>query len=120
MVSGYLVGDSGTPTRRHFWDEFYVETLGWAPVDPLLGDEKSLIPIQPPEDFDGKSYYFGNLDNQHVTFTKGLEEVNQMNPAGRTRVHADLPFLFTIHEEAVGGLTAYTTTFEDLTVTGTY
>ena len=120
MVSGYLVGDSGAPTRRHFWDEFYVETLGWVPVDPLLGDEKSLIPTHPPEDFDGKSYYFGNLDNQHVTFTKGLEEVNQMNPAGKTRVHADLPYLFTIHEEAVGGLTAYTTTFEDLAVTGTY
>jgi len=120
MVSGYLVGDSGTPTRRHFWDEFYVETLGWVPVDPLLGDEKSLIPTRPAEDFDAKSYYFGNLDNQHVTFTKGLEEVNQMNPAGKTRVHADLPYLFTIHEEAVGGLTAYTTSFEDLAVTGTY
>jgi len=120
MVSGYLVGDSGMPTRRHFWDEFYVETLGWVPVDPLLGDEKSLIPTQPGEDFDGKSYYFGNLDNQHVTFTKGLEEVNQMNPAGRTKVHADLPYLFTIHEEAVGGLTSYTTGFEDLAVTGTY
>jgi hypothetical protein len=120
MVSGYLVGESGAPTRRHFWDEFYVETLGWVPVDPLLGDEKSLMPTLPPEDFDAKAYYFGNLDNQHVTFTKGLEEVNQMNPAGRTRVHADLPYLLTIHEEAVGGLTGYTTSFEDLQVTGTY
>jgi transglutaminase-like putative cysteine protease len=120
MVSGYLVGESGAPTRRHFWDEFYVETLGWVPVDPVLGDEKTLIPTIPAEDFDGKSYYFGNLDNQHVTFTKGLEEVNQMNPAGRTRQRQELPYLLTIHEEAVGGLTSYTASFEDLTVTGTY
>jgi len=120
MVSGYLVGDSGQPTKRHFWDEFYIETLGWVPVDPLLGDEKSLVPGTPAQDFDPRAYYFGNLDDQHVTFTKGLEVVNQMNPEGKTRQRPDLPYLLTIQEEAVGGLTAYTTSFEDLTVTGTY
>ena len=82
MVSGYLVGDSGQPTRRHFWDEFYIETLGWVPADPALGDEKTLLPSAPAPDFDPRAYYFGNLDNQHITFTKGLVEVNQMNPSG--------------------------------------
>ena len=120
MVAGYIAGGSGQPTRRHFWDEFYVETLGWVPVDPLLGEEPSLIPGQLPEDFDGSAYYFGNLDNSHITFTKGLEAVNQMNPAGSTRRHDDWPYLLTIHEEAVGGLASYAATFEDLTVTGTY
>ena len=70
MVSGYLVGDSGQPSRRHFWDEFYVETLGWVPVDPALADQKTLLPISPAEDLDTRAYYFGNLDNQHVAFTK--------------------------------------------------
>ncbi len=120
MVSGYLVGDSGQPTRRHFWDEFYVETLGWVPVDPLLGDEKSLVPGTPAPDFDTRAYYFGGLDNQHVTLTKGLEVVNQMNPEGRAERQPDLPYLLTIDEEAVGALTDYTTSFVDLSVTGTY
>jgi transglutaminase-like putative cysteine protease len=120
MVSGYLVGDSGQPARRHFWDEFYVETLGWIPVDPALGDDKTLLPTNPAPDFDSRAYYFGNLDNQHITFTKGLVAVNQMNPSGSTREDRDLPYLLSIHEESVGGLTSYTATFDDLTVTGTY
>lgn len=120
MVSGYLVGDSGQPTRRHFWDEFYIETLGWVPVDPTLGEEKSLVPGSPAPDFDNHSFYFGSLDDQHIAFTKGLVEVNQMNPAGSLKVDRDLPYLLSIDEEAVGGLTSYTTNFEDLSVTGTY
>jgi transglutaminase-like putative cysteine protease len=120
MVSGYLVGESGQPARRHFWDEFYVETLGWIPVDPALGDEKTLLPSPPPQDFDPRAYYFGNLDNQHVTFTKGLVEVSQMNPSGSTRADRNLPYLLSIQEESVGGLTSYASSFDDLAVTGTY
>ena len=120
MVSGYLVGDSGQPTRRHFWDEFYIETLGWVPVDPALGDEKTLLPTPPQPDFDPRAYYFGNLDNQHVTFTKGLVEVNQMNPAGTTREDRDLPYTLSLYAESVGGLASYSTSFDDLSVTGTY
>jgi hypothetical protein len=117
MVAGYLVGDAGDSARRHFWDEFYVETLGWVPVDPLLGDER---PQAPSSVADNRAYYFGNLDNQHITFTKGLEEVSQMNPAGVVRANRELPCLLSITEEAVGGLASYSTSFEDLTVTGTY
>ncbi|HEY9593687.1 MAG TPA: transglutaminase domain-containing protein [Spirochaetia bacterium] len=120
MVSGYLVGDSGQPTRRHFWDEFYIETLGWVPVDPVLGEERSLVPGAPASDFDNHAFYFGSLDNQHVTMTKGLVEVNQMNPTGQLKQDRDLPYLLSIDEEAVGGISSYTASFEDLTVTGTY
>ncbi len=120
MVSGYLVGDAGQPTRRHFWDELYIETLGWVPVDPALGDEKTLLPYSPAADFDSHAYYFGNLDNQHITFTKGLVEVNQMNPSGTTRVDRDLPYTLSLYAESIGGLASYSTSFDELTVTGTY
>ncbi len=120
MVSGYLVGDSGQPTRRHFWDEFYIETLGWVPADPTLGDEKSLLPASLPADADPRAYYFGNLDNQHVTLTKGLVQVNQMNPTGTTREDRDLPYLLSLYAESVGGLGSYSTSFDDLSVTGVY
>ncbi len=120
MVSGYLVGDPGQPARRHYWNELYLETVGWIPVDPTLGEEKSLIPGTPPVDFDGRSYYFGNLDNQHITLTKGLQQISQMNPAGTIKEDRAMPYLLSIDEEAVGGLGSYTTSFEDLKVTGTY
>jgi len=120
MVSGYLVGETGQPTRRHFWDEFYLPTFGWVPVDPLLGDDPSLYPMSVAADFDSHSYYFGNLDNQHVTFSKGLTSVNQMSPMGKARQFTEFPYLVSIDEETVGGLTLGATTFEDLAVTGTY
>jgi transglutaminase-like putative cysteine protease len=120
MVSGYLVGEPGQPARRHYWDELYLETVGWIPVDPAIGEEKSLVPGSPPADFDGRSWYFGNLDNRHITFTKGLQQINQLNPAGVVRHDRSMPYLLTIDEEAVGGLGSYSTSFEDLTVTGTY
>jgi hypothetical protein len=120
MISGYLAGYSGQPTRRHFWDEFYIQTLGWFPLDPLLGDEPSLSPTPLDSDVDAKSYYFGKLDNWHITFSKGLEVVSQMNPAGKVKRDRQLPFLFTIHDEAVGGITSFIATFKDLEVSGTY
>ncbi len=43
-----------------------------------------------------------------------------MNPSGSTREDRDLPYLLSIHEESVGGLTSYTTIFDDLSVTGVY
>jgi len=120
MVSGYLSGDTGERTTRHFWDEFFVETVGWLPMDPLLGREKSMAPAARNPDVDVKAYYFGNMDNRHITLSKGLDEVSQMRPDGKLRRARDLPYLLTIHEEAVGPITGYTATFNDLEVTGVY
>jgi Transglutaminase-like superfamily/IPT/TIG domain len=120
MVAGYLAGaDAGQPARRHFWDEFYIESLGWVPVDALLATQKPDAAGQ-GAGFDPKEYFFGNLDNRHITLTKGLEAVNQMDPQGRTVLHRELPYLLTIHEEAVGNITSYTSSFEDMVVSGTY
>jgi hypothetical protein len=115
MISGYLVGDTGQPTRRHFWAEFYIETLGWVPVDALLGEGGRDPPME-----NAAAYYFGNLDNRHITLSKGLATVNQMEPDDSISRRKELPFLSTISEEATPGITAYTADFEDLQVTGVY
>jgi hypothetical protein len=121
MVSGYLVGEPGQPTRTHFWDEFYLETVGWVPVDPLLGDDGEQgvgVPLDP--DVERRSFYFGSLDNQHLTFSRGLEEVAGMALDGRTRWRRDLPWLLSLHEEAVGAISSYTAVLDNLEVTGAY
>jgi len=120
VVAGYLVGDPGQPAVRHFWDELYIESLGWVPVDPLLGDAPGRLPAAERGVVDARVFYFGNIDNRHIALTKGVAATSQMNPAGTTMVHADLPYLLTVYEETAGALTTYSTNFEDLTVTGTY
>ena len=120
MVAGALVGDTGQPTLPHWWDEFYIETIGWIPVDPLLGDEDLGVGLPADPEVERRAFYFGNLDNRHLTFSKGVEEVSRMAPDGRAVRRADFPWLVNVHEEAVGGLTSWTTTFDGVEVTGVY
>jgi hypothetical protein len=114
MTSGYLVGKTEEATLRHFWNEFYIETLGWIPMDTLLGDVPALSPVAAGAEMDMKSFYFGNLDNRHVTFTKGLEAVSRMSPDGSAKRRREYPFLLTIHEETTGGIKGYKAAFEDI------
>jgi transglutaminase-like putative cysteine protease len=116
-VAGYLV-DRDLSTSRHYWDEFYIESVGWIPVDPILGEGKIRVSL-PPEINPGQ-YYFGNLDFNHLTLSKGVINLNQMEPSGRTIQRSDIPSLQDIHEEASGGLDSYTASWEDLTVLGIY
>ena len=48
--------------QTHVWAEFYIENLGWIPVDPTIGQ------AQPGK----RDYYFGNMDNQRVILNKGF------------------------------------------------
>lgn len=120
MVSGAIVGDTGQRTLAHWWDEFYIESVGWIPVDPLLGDEDLDVGLPADPEVERRAFYFGNLDNRHLTFSKGIDEVNRMAPDGRAVRHADFPWLASAHEEAVGGLVSWTTTFDGVEVTGVY
>jgi hypothetical protein len=44
----------------HNWAEFYVEGIGWIPVDPTMGDKKDAR----------KQYYFGAVDNARLCVSK--------------------------------------------------
>jgi hypothetical protein len=121
IVAGYLIREGDLPPSRHFWDELYVDTLGWIPIDPLLGDEKTLSFPPAGSGADPTNFFFGNLDNRHVTLTKGLEVVSQMSPEGKVQRKPEMPFLLSHTEESTGGITDYRTVFEDLVeVPGSY
>lgn len=47
----------------HFWGEFYIPKYGWIPIDPNYGDESW--------GSEPKEFYFGNMDNRHIAFSKG-------------------------------------------------
>ena len=64
--AGFLLGTdpanaAQTIVSAHNWAEFYVEGIGWIPVDPILGDKSDIR----------KRYYFGNMDNAHLCISKG-------------------------------------------------
>jgi hypothetical protein len=120
VVAGAIVGGTGERTLPHWWDEFYLETIGWIPVDPLLGDEDLGVGLPADDETDRRAFYFGNLDNRHLTFSKGLEEVGRMTPDGRAVRRPEFPWLTSIHEEGSATLTSWTTTFEGVEVTGVY
>ncbi len=120
VVAGAIVGGTGERSLPHWWNEFYLETVGWVPVDPLLGDEDLGVGLPADAETDRRAFYFGNLDNRHLTFSKGLEEVSRMTPDGRAVRHPEFPWLTNIHEEGSGNFVSWTTTFEGVEVTGVY
>jgi len=116
-VAGYLL-ERGGGTARHYWAEFYLETVGWIPVDPFLAEGRVRTSL--PAGVSARSYYFGNLDFDRITFSKGLIELNAMDPQGRAVRRAEIPSLQAVHEEASGGLSSYSAYWSDLQVTGVY
>ena len=116
-VAGYLI-DRTLAAVRHYWAEFYLDSVGWIPVDPILAEGK--IRVSLPPEINPYNYYFGNLDFNHLAFSKGLIELNQMDPKGRAVRRTDIPSLQGIHEEATGALSSYSAYWSDLDVLGIY
>ena len=116
-VAGILVNRYLTATR-HYWAEFWIDGFGWIPVDPALGAGAA------PDDFnlreDHSRYYFGNLDNQRVAFSRGESFLSQMTPRGRISLRSRDYSFQNLWEEAVGGLESYSSLWSDVTITGMY
>lgn len=117
LISGYII-DTGNKSIKHYWNEFYIEQLGWIPIDCVLGDNKKFGNFPMVED--AKTYYFGNLDNRHITLTKGIIELKQMSSDGNLVLRNDVAGLQTIHEEYTGSITSYSSQWNSLEVLGVY
>jgi hypothetical protein len=116
-VAGYLV-DPSLKAVRHYWVEVYLYGLGWLPLDPVLGSGAS--PGGLAAAWDERSRYFGGLDDRHIAFTRGYVSLAPMSPTGR-RVSKDRRWSFqSFYEEAVGGLSAYSSYWGDIEVSGAY
>ncbi|MFP3089113.1 IPT/TIG domain-containing protein [Treponema sp. TIM-1] len=114
-VSGVLIGRS-QKAIRHYWAEFWIDGFGWIPLDPALGTGTV------PADFaftlrqDRAAYYFGNMDNRHVAFSRGERVLSQMEVRGKT-VSRERDFaLQNIWEESSGGIN-YDSQWGDVIIT---
>ncbi len=112
-VAGFLIyGDRRA--RVHYWAEFYVPSFGWVPVDPALGDGAAFGAY--PGHENPSEYFFGNVDSNHVVFTRGVVDVKPLSSDSRTIRRDGIYSLQTIHEETSKGIRSYTATWSDLQV----
>lgn len=116
-MSGILV-DSDLKALNHWWCEFYIENFGWVPVDTALGAGLSYKSFKQVED--APSFYFGNIDSQHIAFSRGFNEVkptlSNSNSVYRERSYA----LQSIWEESSGSNISYSSLWNEPIVTGIY
>jgi len=114
-VAGVIVDRWGN-TSIHYWDEFWLDGFGWVPLDIALGAGAS-----PPEfnlRDDHASFYFGNLDNQRIAFSRGEHYLSQMTPRGRITYRDREYSLQNIWVEAAEGIGTYSSFWSDVTITG--
>jgi transglutaminase-like putative cysteine protease len=116
-AAGVLV-DRSLGTARPYWAEFWIDGFGWVPLDPALGAGAAPANFNLPED--PGSWYFGNLDNQRITFSRGETVISRMDPRGRGAARNREYALQSLWEEAVGGLESYSSLWTDVTITGMY
>ncbi len=110
--------DSNLVTKNHWWVEFYVEGIGWVPVDVALASGLEYDAFQPI--LDKEEYYFGNLDGQHIAFSRGLNNLGQTQING-TKVYRPKTYaLQSIWEESTEGVKKYSSYWQNASVLGVY
>jgi hypothetical protein len=113
-VAGVLINNN--QTIRHYWAEFWIDNFGWVPVDPVMGTADTSFLVKE----DRLNYYFGNIDNQRIAFSRGETVLSQMENRGRIVSHNQSYSLQNIREEAEGGLESYTSLWGDIKIDGIY
>jgi len=125
-IAGVLIDRNGM-AFRHYWTEFWIDGFGWVPADLAMGAGavviESLIMQGTPENMQEQNpanYYFGNIDNMRIAFSRGELSLSQMENRGRLVSHTQSYSLQNIWEEATGGLESYSSLWGDITISGIY
>ena len=116
-ISGILA-DSQKGSRTHWWCEIYFENFGWFPVDPSAGSGIEFDFFQKQED--PRAFYFGNMDSQHIAFSRGWNEIKPTIINNKTVYRPKAYALQSIWEESTSGTTGYSSFWSDPVVLGIY
>ena len=117
-MSGILV-DTDLAAESHWWTEFYLENYGWIPVDVALGMGMDYKPFKAVEN--AKEFYFGNLDGQHIAFSRGWNELKRtLSEDSKTVYRPKTYALQSIWEESSGEKIDYSSLWNNPAVLGIY
>jgi Transglutaminase-like superfamily/IPT/TIG domain len=112
-VAGFLVYGN-KQTKNHWWSEFYINGIGWIPVDPAMGDDMSLSDLPVRES--NSDYYFGNIGSQHIAFSRGNIDLKKINPDGIISTRERFYSFQDIYEESSGSVKNYRAVWSPLHV----
>ncbi len=115
--AGILV-DADLESQNHWWCEFYIEGIGWIPADPALGANLAYNAFQRIENV--QEYYFGNLDAQHIGFSRGWNNMSQTQITGKKVYRPKTYALQAIWEESTEGIIRYSSYWQNAMVVGVY
>lgn len=116
-IAGIYV-DSNMEAHNHWWNEFYIQDFGWIPVDCALGAGLEYATVNTNDKH--KSFYFGNLDSQHVIFSRGWNKIKSAHINGNIVYRPKTYALQSIWEEASTDIQAYSSFWSNVYVTGVY
>jgi len=120
-VAGVLVSRN-RQTMNHYWAEFWIDGLGWIPVDLAMGAAQNAGAVPAPFAIheEQANFYFGNIDSQRIAFSRGYTILSPMDPHGRTVAQSRSFSLQNLREEVIGGIESYSSLWGDITITGIY
>lgn len=115
--SGYFV-EKDRKTTPHWWTEIYLEGYGWISADPAIVMGLDFQLFNTPENL--KEFYFGNIDSQHILFSKGWTEQKEMSVNSSTVKRNQAYDFQSIWEESTGNISKYSSFWTNLSITGIY
>lgn len=115
--SGVLIG-LDLHAKNHWWTEIYLPGFGWFPVDCALGAGLEYQNWQ--KDINAETFYFGNLDGQHILFSRNWNEIKPSSPNNKTVQKTRSFALQSIWEEASGKSIKYSSFWAEPSVIGVY
>ena len=115
--SGILIG-TNMETRAHWWNEIYINGIGWLFVDVALGvglDYENWL-----DDSEDSMFYFGNMDNHHICFSRGWNQLKPFSKDNKIVQHPRSFALQSIWEEASEDTAKYSSYWSVPVVKGVY
>lgn len=118
LIDGGILIGQDLLTKSHWWTEFYIQNVGWIPVDTALGaglEYKKWLDVT-----DEKNFYFGNIDSHRIAFSRGW---NQFKPFSQDNKIVQYPKTFalqSIWEEASSDTAEYSSYWSEPVIKGVY
>ncbi|MCR5219042.1 transglutaminase domain-containing protein [Treponema sp.] len=113
-----ILASSNSLSQAHWWSEIYFENYGWFPVDIALAsgmDFTAFVPAENP-----REYYFGNIDCQHIYFSRGWNQIRASLINSKTVYLPRSYALQSIWEEASDETSSYSSLWNTPSINGIY
>lgn len=120
LTDGGILINQDMMTQPHWWCEFYIDKVGWIPVDIALGSGLEYKQWPDSDIADFKEFYFGNMDAHHILFSRGWNDLKPFSANNKIVQQPRSFALQTIWEEASENVSKYSSYWSVPVVKGVY